>query len=87
MDAVGDTVVVHGNATFNVQSYNGSATSLGNLTAGVLRIRGNFAQTTEYAATGAAFAATGTTVALGGRRSGEPVRIAWKAGLEYLPQL
>jgi hypothetical protein len=58
-----DTLVCNGNATFTVAFNHSAATSLGSLTAGVLRLGGTFVQSSQGgAATSASFVSTGTQV-------------------------
>lgn len=61
-----DSLTVEGKTTFAVEAYNGSATSAGHLTEGVIRMRGDFVQASAYASTGLAFVATGTRVVFDG---------------------
>jgi len=64
MTNAADVVSVTGTSTFT--SSGGSATSLGNFTAGELRLAGNFSQTNAAFSTGKAFMPTGTKVVFNG---------------------
>ena len=66
MTNAADSMTVAGNVTFT-QVFNDSfATSAGNFTAGVLKVRGNFTQTTGGATTSKMFVLTGTKVVFDG---------------------
>lgn len=62
-----DEVIVVGNAHFTTLNANGSASSVGNFSDGVLRVQGNFTQTRVGASSGLnVFVSTGTKVVLDG---------------------
>ncbi|MDH7568251.1 MAG: hypothetical protein QHJ73_01525 [Armatimonadota bacterium] len=61
-----DVVTVNGSAKFTCVLGQSSATSLGKLTAGLLRVRGHFIQSSPSSASLTIFASTGTAVVLDG---------------------
>ncbi len=72
-----DTLIVNGNARFTTSENQGAATTVGNLVAGVLKVRGNFTQTNGggvYGSSGLSFASTGTKVVFDGT---EPQTVAF----------
>jgi hypothetical protein len=69
LQTAGSRVNVGGNATFNTPSYNYSATSVGNLSAGEIRFRGNFSQTNGSSSPGQSFVSTGTKAVFDGTGS------------------
>jgi len=66
MITAGGEVIVTRNASFWSEGYAGSATTLGNFTAGTIRFRGNFSQTVGFQAGYGSFISTGTKVVLDG---------------------
>ena len=71
------TLIVNGNARFTTSENQGAATTVGNLVAGVLKVRGNFTQTNGggvYGSSGLSFASTGTKVVFDGT---EPQTVAF----------